>query len=236
MKTALILTGHMRCWEQVYPNTKNMIIDKYNPDIFIATYKTEGYWVSPDHDPKGLGVNEHSPKLDLTKVVETYKPKTIKAFNQIDYKKQAEKYLPFCQEIRPANTLSQFHKMFQGIAMMEDYAVFNDIRYDLVIRMRPDLVFQHELPALSPSKFYTIHHRNHTGQGTGDMFFASSMEQMVMFKHFVHFYDEIIEKCGKRFCPHMMVEHVAKDFDWVELNTPKYIQHAPGGQYVNYTI
>jgi hypothetical protein len=39
-KVAVILTGHMRSWKQVFPNFKEKIIDKYNPDIF--RYQTTG--------------------------------------------------------------------------------------------------------------------------------------------------------------------------------------------------
>lgn len=234
MKVALCLTGHMRCWEQVYPNTYNTIIEKYNPDIFISTWSSLGYWVSPDQDPENKGINAYSPTLNRERVTATYQPKAMSIETQIDFSEQAKKYLPFCNEIRPANILSQFYKMYHGISLMENYAVLHDIRYDLVFRMRPDLIFHHGLPTLSPDKFYTIHHRNHTGQGTGDMFFASGMEQMMMFKHFVHFYDDIIKKCGDRFCPHMIVETMAKEFDWEELQIPKMILHSPNGQYQNY--
>lgn len=235
MKTALILTGHLRCFEQVYPNTFNMIIDRYNPDIFISTWNTEGYWTSPDIDKNNKGYNENSPKLDTKKVKELYKPKDIIVEKQIDFTIQSEKYIQFCQEIRPKNILSQFYKMYQGIQMMEKYSVINDIKYDLVIRMRPDLIFHRSLPNLNTDKFYTLYHRNHTGQGTGDMFFASDMTNMMMFKYFVHFYDELVLKCNNRFCPHMMIQEVLKDFEWEELNIPKMIMHSPNGEYQNYT-
>lgn len=234
MKTALVLTGHMRCWSQVYLNTLNHIIDKFNPDIFISTWDNEGYWISPDKDSTNLGINPASPKLNVKEVKKFYKPKDILIEKQIDFSKQGEKYQKFCQEIRPANILSQFYKMYNGIVLMENYAVRNDIRYDFVIRMRPDLILQHGLPELSPEKFYTLQHRNHTGQGTGDMFFASGFEQMIIFKNFVYFYDDIIEKSGNRFCPHLIVEAMAKEFIWQELPMQKTIFHTPNGEYQNW--
>ena len=70
MKVALLLTGHMRCWDQVFPNTKQHIIDKYNPDIFIDTWDSEAYW--DPHSAKGI--TEGGPKLDIAGIEEAYKP------------------------------------------------------------------------------------------------------------------------------------------------------------------
>ena len=38
MKTALVLTGYMRNWEEHFPNIKTNIIDKYSTDVFISSY------------------------------------------------------------------------------------------------------------------------------------------------------------------------------------------------------
>ena len=70
MKVALLLTGHMRCWQQVFPNTKQHLLDKYNPDIFIHTWDSEAYW--DPHSQKG--VTEGGPKLDVEAIRETYNP------------------------------------------------------------------------------------------------------------------------------------------------------------------
>ena len=70
MKVALLLTGHMRCWEQVAPNTRQHSIDKYNADVFIDTWDQEAYW--DPHSQKGI--TEGGPKLDALSIMNAYKP------------------------------------------------------------------------------------------------------------------------------------------------------------------
>ena len=53
--------------------------------------------------------------------------------------------------------------------------------YDLVIRMRPDMIFNEDLPEFDTNKFYTLAHRNHLGQGTGDMIQVGNQLQMILF-------------------------------------------------------
>lgn len=234
MKAALVISGHFRCWETCFPNTKKYIIDKYEPDVFIASWDNTGYWVDPQHDPQGKGINSKSPDLVLADVYDAYKPKGFKFQNyencEETFKKAAEKYLHYCQEIRPINTLSQFYKIHQGISMMAEYACLHDIKYDLVIRMRPDLILPEGLPELKTRYFYTIKKTNHSGLGTGDMFQMGPLDKMVRFGNIVFNYMDLVEKLN-RFCPHMFVK------EWMnpdELNIPYTIQHTPNGTYQNW--
>ena len=248
-KVALILTGHMRCWKDVYPNIFKNFIEPYDTDVFISTWDTEGYWTSPENDPKGLGINENSPVLDVPAVELIYKPKAFQRDVNKTYmkyfNKEAERLLPFCNQIRPANIISQFDRINKGYILMEDYVFANQRDgYDWVIRMRPDLVIYNGLPNfnVAPKDFmFTLHHPNHEGLGTGDMFLAASYPASEEFRDQLFDYDEDATKI-KRFCPHILtkraIDRVTKEMmvKHVELRVDKTLQHTPNGQYKDFVI
>lgn len=244
MKTALVLTGHMRTWEKASDSLLKNFIDKYDPDVFISTWTNKGYWVSPDHDPRGKGINENSPMLnsnDLDAIEDFFLPVELKLDSfetsfEFKFKDRAEKYLPFCQEIRPINIISQFYKIYSGLSMVENYVAKTGKEYDLVIRTRPDIIWSDFSVDFSPQSFYTNYHRNHTGQGTGDMLQVSGFKQMMAFKKLIFHLDELTAY-NNRFCPHMFVDTYLKNFigiDYIELNIPKVVMHTPEGQYKNF--
>ena len=120
MKVALILTGHMRCWEQVAPNTRQHIIDKYNADVFIDTWDQEAYW--DPHSEKG--VTENGPKVDFGKVNKAYKPvrqmriEPYGAYEQ-NFAERAKQFTNFYHV--PKNQISMWFKVGRGMTMVEDY-------------------------------------------------------------------------------------------------------------------
>lgn len=244
MKTALILTGHMRCFEQVFPNTFDTIINPYQPDIFITTWDNEGWWTSPENDPEKKGINSKSPPLDLTRVSELYKPVQLTVFKQgafdsrIEHEVRLYELEKKVKEIRPRNIVSQF--LMWNLAFNEFHNYLSQSRanllheYDLVIRMRSDLVLPNGLPKLDPNVLNFIHHTNHEGHGYGDMFLASDQSRMIAFNWQMNYY---YDHAKDRFCPHMIMESVAKRMEWeMEIHSyvhrvNKTLMHTPKGQY-----
>lgn len=236
MRTALCLSGHMRCWESVFPNTEAHIISKYNPDIFISTWDTEGYWTSPENDPEGNGYVKESPVLDVTKVIEKYDPIQISVLKQSAYQDMFNKFSQPLQEIsgeiRAANIYGQFYQMQACFGLMENYSLSNFFEYDLIIRMRPDIVFHEPLPELEPEKLHVLRHTNPQGRGVGDMFAAGNMENMSEFMDNMMAFEEVARSNGK-FCPHEITEHalIVTQATYVVLDINKTLQHTPNGQY-----
>lgn len=242
MKTALLLSGHMRCWKECFPNTKKYILDRWNPDVFITTWDNEGYWVAPENDPNNKGIYEHSPLLDVNGVIDTYEPVSIRVLRQDKFDfSHWDKAFPkeYTGETRVKNIMSQFFMMKQSISNLENYPGWLR-HYDLVIRMRPDLLFVQDLPELDPFKFHVIRHTNPQGLGVGDMFFASSPALLKDISSMIYDTDmlsEIVKEIG-RFCPHMLVEyHLQKCLPTrhVVHDIPKMLMHTPKGQYQDIT-
>lgn len=243
-KVALVLTGHMRCWEQVYPNIKKNFIDPYDTDVFISTWDDEGYWTSPENDPKGVGINTASPKLNIERVKEIYNPIKLYIDSNEEYREtydhQAKILEPYCKQIRPLNILCQFDRIYNGYADMLSIGK----EYDWVVRTRPDLIINSGLPNLNttPKDFvFTLHHPNHEGLGTGDMLLISSLNFAYYFGlgHISPPSDANTKNLlvNGRFCPHIYTKHVIKklceelNHKHVELRVDKYLMHTPRGQY-----
>jgi hypothetical protein len=230
MNVAVILTGHMRCWQKVFPNFKEQVIDKYNPDIFIDMWEDEAYW-----DPHSkAGVVENAPKVDFDAMVNTYKPVMVR---KEDFKQYEQNFIERASQFPnfyhvPKNQVSMLFKLGRGVSMMEDYMFQTGKTYDLVIRMRPDLVFNEPLPNFDPNKFYTLGYRNHMGQGTSDMIQVGNFFTISLFGKILHHLPQLYRETGL-LCPHVISEQYIRrlGLPWEEFMINKTIMHTPLGEY-----
>lgn len=230
MNVALLLTGHMRCWEQVFPNTKKYIIDKYNPDVFIETWDSEAYW-----DPHSVkGVTENGPKLNMISVMESYKPVYMNTETYEDLEEnfatRAKEYTNFYHV--PKNQISMWYKVGRGVLAVEKHMMLTGKTYDLIIRMRPDLYFNESLPDFDPNKFYTLGYKNHMGQGTSDMLQVGNFFTMSIFGKVLYHLPHLYKETGL-LCPHVISEHFIRrlGLPWQEFMVNKTIMHTPLGEY-----
>jgi hypothetical protein len=231
MNIAVILTGHMRCWEQVFPNFKEKILDRWNPDVFIHTWDEEAYW-----DPHSqAGITENGPKLDLIKLSQTYKPKMLVADDFKLFKDGFENLAkPYTNHYHvPKNIMSMFYKIGKGFQLVEEFTMQTGKQYDMVMRLRPDLVYNQDLPEFELDTFYTLQHRNHMGGGTGDMIQIGNFMQVQMFSKLLCYLPRIYQKT-KLLCPHVVSEFYIKSIGlpWKEFHINKTIMHTPKGEYV----
>lgn len=233
MKVAVILTGHMRCWRDVLPNFQKRVIDRYNPDIFIHTWNEEGWWI-PGDKQNTKGYFEETPKVTYDDML-NYNPTQVIIEDWNDYNElfeyRGKLYENFAH--RPKNILSMFYKLHAGIQLMENYIAKTGEFYDLVIRMRPDMIFNEDLPQFETNRFYTLAHRNHLGQGTGDMIQVGNQFNMILFSKASCYLTHIYKKTNL-LCPHVLSSEWIKDMGlpWQEFNISKTLQHTPKGEYV----
>ena len=234
MKTALILTGHMRCWPIVFMTYKKFILDKFNPDVFLHVWNNEGWW-SGEKDGGPIGIQQNTPEINVEQVTEYYKPVRMVV-------EQYEPFIPYFEERiktftnfyhRPKNICSMFYKMMQGVNMIERHSMVTGTKYDLVIRMRPDFYIQSPLPDFDPSKFYTCWHKNHVGKGTGDGIQVGSLENVAKYTRLGLLLEEVYAETGL-LCPHEMSVHWIQKLGlpWDEFRFAYHLMHTPKGSYV----
>jgi hypothetical protein len=230
MKVALLLTGHMRCWNQVFPNTKQHIIEKYNPDVFIDTWDSEAYW-----DPHSVrGITEDGPKLDVSAIENAYKPVCMNVDNYAEYEDNfvnREKQFTNFYHV-PKNQISMWFKVGRGMLSVEEHMMLTGTTYDVIIRMRPDLVFNEPLPEFDPNKFYTLGYKNHMGQGTSDMIQVGNFFTMSLFCKVIYHLPQLYKETGL-LCPHVISEHFIRrlGIPWEQFMINKTIMHTPLGEY-----
>ena len=155
MRTALILTGHMRCWRQMLPHIKQKLIDPYNADVFISCWDTEGWWQW--QAPKGF--YENSPRVNPDEIRDAFNTKEMRyeEYQPHDsyFTERAKQYTN--SYIAPKNILSMTYKWLDGFYLMKHHMAITGKTYDLVIKTRTDLEILGELPKFEPNKFYTLY-------------------------------------------------------------------------------
>lgn len=130
MKVAILIFGMLRCFEQVYPEFKKYLIDVLNPDIFFSGYPNK----------KGLEYCE-------SKIKELWNPKKYIIRNYTEELRRQihpndEKFE--CRKIgnsRVASTLSGKYNIKLANELRKEYESENKIKYDLLILLRPEVVF-----------------------------------------------------------------------------------------------
>lgn len=123
MKTALIITGYMRNWEDHFPNIQREIIEKYDVDVYISSYTYSELY-------KGSEIVD----VDTKKIAEKYKPKeylfrereTLPDFNFKD------NGLEINGREWSYRILKQWYCVYLGLSL------FDPEEYDIVIKSRND--------------------------------------------------------------------------------------------------
>lgn len=144
MKVALCLSGHMRGYRQTFPSIKHHILDRFDTDVFISTWSEPGYWTSDDE--KCLdNYNEEFTDLNAS-IVDLYNPV------QVDIEDLSVELLSKFTDIsksierrckkrwgKPQNIVGMYYKIHRCNEIKNMYVESSNVKYDLVIRCRPDV-------------------------------------------------------------------------------------------------
>jgi hypothetical protein len=147
MKIALCLSGQMRTFRECYPSLKKFILDPLKPDVFIYTdsYKGITREVENLEDFKNEKIGEEELK-DLyepkTIVVETPKKNCTEEIDGIKVPELLKQKEP--KDYKGA--LPMFSQIYKCNELKKKWEKKNKFKYDLVIRLRPDIQFLEPLP------------------------------------------------------------------------------------------
>ena len=160
MKAALLICGQARYYNQAYPSIKTHIIDRYNPDIYIHTWKYKNNYAYTTQAFYGIDNSEcDTPyKISITEnniceYINLYNPlkhKVEYALTETPYNKIYEftsgKYTKY-------NYYSYIYSLNECYKLIEnkfDYDVYIIIRSDLTILKFPELDDEH---IIFPNRF-----------------------------------------------------------------------------------
>lgn len=117
-KIALCFSGKLGEWEACSESIWNNIVNPLNPDVFLSTWDDQDYKYFTNY----------------------YKPKRINISNYRDSRRAISKpILDFPQGISPG-LLPMLYNMHACNKLCNLHAKSNKIKYDLIIRLRPDIL------------------------------------------------------------------------------------------------
>lgn len=138
MKVALILTGHMRDWEDFFPTIKKEILDKYNPDVYISSFNHDldsirEYESEEDRiiDDRENDLNYFNPE----KIISHYRPKKY-IFRDDNYQLDFNFnniVIERCPVEYSKRNILSWHTLYLSLDIID----LNE--YDIIIRARPDV-------------------------------------------------------------------------------------------------
>lgn len=131
MRTALLLSGHMRYFKECFSSLKRSILDVLNPDIYVHT------WNEKD---RSMWQNNIGDELDDSFFVDNnifFKNIVIENWAETELKLNLELsgILKTCTYYQPIRMFSMFYKIQKCFELIEG-------EYDLIIRARPDLFYR----------------------------------------------------------------------------------------------
>lgn len=155
MKIALLVCGQMRTFD--HPKVLgylNQLIQKLNCDVFLSTWTNRGISVWSEHalkdqlsiqtEEKNKSIN--ASHLDLISNIKKYKIDNYDRF--IDEKCTDEIKSLLIQSsdnlyYSKATSIPSLYKLYSSYQLMKKYEKENNIKYDIVIKTRPDFLHVH---------------------------------------------------------------------------------------------
>lgn len=141
----------MRTYAETYESLKKNVLDIYNPDIYIHTWKTYGHsliGVGEDVHKKRFvveGFDRDSLEVDIELAKKLLCPVKMVVEDYNDIEAELQKEAEFIDGSRrdwhdstPSSLISLWRKIYLCNSLIEG-------EYDLVIRSRPDILFRKEL-------------------------------------------------------------------------------------------
>lgn len=176
MKIAICYSGMFRSFLTSAKNHKKMIYGKYDCDIYASLWDVIGHGgVFKRYD---FDQGDIVSKEDKEKLLSILNFKAIEFENFKDYQDSLPVYMnEMVYQPNPKNVLSMYYKIKKAGEMVKS----SGIRYDLVIRMRTDILFGEPLEIeenIDCNTLYTPFNGSWGDSSVGDQFFYGVPEVM----------------------------------------------------------
>jgi len=167
MRIAICFSGFARTYKKCMEAQFRYLLHSpsiYNYDIFISTWNKLGHASNWQHSI------DLKDDLDIENITTIYSPKSIKIDN-VEEKLGIKTTLPLESQvvpgIVPSRSLSMFYKIKQCNELRLAYEKSEGIQYDLVVRIRLDVILHEKLDWSSFCK-NTLHVSHSDWLGVGD--------------------------------------------------------------------
>ena len=139
MKVAILLTGQMRTFEMLKYLHMNSLILKYDADVFLGIDPNNKYQLFGRNSREQTGLDQ------IKEAVDFFKPKDTFVLDKYDYLENS-----FWDHL----ILRQYYVVKKTYEMLKKYSDNNNIKYDMVIRLRFDLLISSEEVPIPPKLLY----------------------------------------------------------------------------------
>lgn len=239
MKIAVVFTGLMRSFERAYQNQRRFLFTlPAEYDLFFHTWSELGYYTGKGYLPEengfvrikedDRGFHPGGPPVTEDLIRQTYTHYNIRSIVIEEFDTMQPEFdrrkLNFPNAFtRPKNTIAQFYKIMKGMDEFANYCSTTNMEYDMVIRLRPDLVPQGPVwvRPYNPNVMLVFPGGNKLGQGTGDSINISNPNTIYQFSRAYQYLEEMY-KLTNISCPHLYVPIMAQS-----INVPLEFIHAP---------
>jgi len=137
LKICLLISGHLRTFRQCFPSQKSFLVDELGCDVFMHSWNEIESKTASWHNNhmKNRVVSES----DKSYVRETLDPKAMVFENQIDFGLNKNLHNSSISLNGLKNMTLGFKRAYD---LMRDYETNTGIKYDLIIKIRPDIVLK----------------------------------------------------------------------------------------------
>ena len=187
-KIAVCISGELRYYDHpLVISSYNKFIQKLNPDVFISVWDHIGESMNHGYiDPVTTKEKNNNILQNINQVYKNVVGLEIENYNDwINTLSQTEKtyYNSNWFNSRTINSYTQIYKIYRSNLLKQQHERINNIKYDIVIRMRPDNLFISSIDAtnINPKTVYNINLVNaYYPNRIYDIFFYSDSESMDM--------------------------------------------------------
>lgn len=143
-RIAICLSGQSRTWEYCIDSIQSFLKDdEYEIDYFIHTWDINDY--RPIETKNGEERYFYKSDLNIEKYIQFYNPKSYKIQSFELFQKKLEKIkIPKYHYADSVNMLNQMYSFKQSIVLKRLYERKNNFKYDIVLKVRPDLFFVYD--------------------------------------------------------------------------------------------
>lgn len=184
MKAALCLSGEMRTYRICYPYLKKHIIDALKPDVFIYTWSHEGCSERKSYVKAKIKIALAEKRVTYKMLSELYHPvyAVIEKFHQSFSYALNDIKVPEALLIKdPTNckySLPMFYTMKKCNVLKKEHEKKMGQKYDVVIRLRPDIRVLKPIPESVLTDLNTLWHIDRSTTRISDKFVVSNSDIM----------------------------------------------------------
>lgn len=206
MKVALLLSGNMTDWIIHYVYFKKHLLDHYDVDVFLSTWK--GYKIdeiSNTYNPVTLDVQDYGNGFDnrWSKITKPFEGKKEKNVNL-------------------NNCMSMWYKTWRVNEIKNEYSASIGKKYDIVIKTRPDLRLEEDIKLTkpNPNTLYIPKGWDWSG-GVNDLFAYGDTKTMNVYSDLYRSLPRLMKDSRSKLNPEVMLRNHINAFEGIKVQRPK---------------